>query len=135
MKARATRETRKAPKPKGRSVAEWFGKTDDARPPKAVRLRVFAAHDGRCHWSKLKIQVGDEWDLDHIVALEDGGANRETNLAPILRDKHRQKTGAENSRRDKADRVRLKHLGQWPEPVRKLKGRGFAPSRKQGASQ
>ena len=31
-------------------------------------------------------------NVDHVRALINGGENRESNLAPILREKHREKT-------------------------------------------
>ena len=66
---------------------------------------------------------------EHIIPLELGGSNdlsnRELRCAPCAKAKTRQ------DRKDiaKVRRQRLKHTGEFPEPVRKLKGRGFAPSR------
>lgn len=94
-----------------RTVAEWIGKTDDTRPPPRVRLRVLDAHGGICALSGRKIQAGDEWDLDHITALINGGENRESNLQPVLRSAHRKKTSADVKLKAKVDRVRKKHLG------------------------
>lgn len=62
---------------------------------------------------------GDLWDLDHKVALINGGQHRETNLAPALRDKHREKTAEDVAIKSKVYRVRAKHLGIWKT------GRGF----------
>lgn len=95
----------------GRTTAEWIGKDADSRPPARVRLRVFERNGGRCHISGRKIQPGDEWDLDHVTPLEDGGENRESNLAPALRREHRKKTAAENTQRAKERRLRKKHIG------------------------
>lgn len=96
-----------------RSVDEWIGKNDDAMPPPRVRLRIFDAHGGVCHISKRKIRAGELWDLDHVIALCNGGENRESNLAPALRDKHREKTADDVKQRAKDDRVRAKHLGTY----------------------
>jgi hypothetical protein len=38
--------------------------------------------------------AGDKWQLDHIVALINGGEHRESNLAPILDAEHKAKTKA-----------------------------------------
>jgi 5-methylcytosine-specific restriction protein A len=65
-----------------RSVPEWIGKTDDTPPPPRVRLRVFEAHNGKCHLTGRKIGPADQWDVDHVLALANGGENRESNLAP-----------------------------------------------------
>lgn len=110
-----------------RTVAEWIGRNDDTPAPPRVRLRVFEAYGGRCHWSGQKIQPGDSWDLDHIRALINGGENRETNLAPILRGKpHKDKTAADVAEKSKVARVRQKHLGIYPKPV----GNSRLPTRK-----
>jgi 5-methylcytosine-specific restriction protein A len=102
---------KKIAKARGRSVAEWIGKTPDSRAPPTVRLRVFDRTKGVCHISKLKIGPKDKWDVEHIRRLDDGGENRESNLAPALREAHRKKTAAETKAGRKADRVRMKHVG------------------------
>lgn len=94
-----------------RSTPEWIGKTDDAMPPPSVRLRIFRAHDKRCHITCKLIRPGDEWDLDHIKALRDGGENRESNLAPALRIAHRAKTAAEAKQRARVDRSAKRFAG------------------------
>jgi 5-methylcytosine-specific restriction protein A len=63
-----------------RSVEEWVGRTDDTPVPPRVRLRVFDAHGGRCHLCGRKIRVGEVWTCEHLIALINGGQNRETNL-------------------------------------------------------
>lgn len=95
----------------GRTVPEWRGKNPDSAIPPRVRLRVFEAHGGVCALTGQKIRPGDEWDLDHKTALANGGEHRETNLHPVLRTAHREKTKADVALKAKADRVRKKHLG------------------------
>jgi 5-methylcytosine-specific restriction enzyme A len=97
-----------------RTVPEWIGETPETAVPLRVKLRVFDAHGGRCHWSGKKIAAGDRWDVDHVRALINGGENRESNLAPILREKHREKTALDIDEKSKVARVRAKHLGLWP---------------------
>jgi len=65
-----------------RAVAEWIGKTDDSAIPPRVRLRVFEAKDGRCHRCGRAIDAagGETWTCEHLVALINGGENRERNL-------------------------------------------------------
>lgn len=94
-----------------RDVPEWIGKTDDSAIPPRVRLRVLERHKGICHISGRKIMPGDAWDMDHVVALCNGGENRESNLAPALRDKHRAKTAKDVAKRAKADAIHSKHIG------------------------
>ena len=94
-----------------RSVDEWIGKTDDAEIPPRVRMRVFLAHDGKCHLTGRKIMPGDYWECDHIVALCNGGTHSESNLAPALRDAHRCKTAQDVKLRAKIDRIRKRRMG------------------------
>lgn len=94
-----------------RSVPKWVGATDDAMPPPRVRLRIFDRCGGRCHRSGRAIGPGDTWALDHILALCNGGANDEDNLAPILSDEHPAKTAEDVALKAKIARVRKSHLG------------------------
>lgn len=109
----------------GRSVEEWVGATPDSPVPPRVRLRVFARHDGICYKSKRKIRPGEAWQCDHVVALINGGENRESNLAPILEEQHHAKTAEDVAEKSKVARVRQKHLGIYPKSPFKLRGRGF----------
>lgn len=113
-----------------RARPEWIGKTDDSKVPPHVRARIFKNRGGRCHLSGRKIRPGEPWDLDHIVALVNGGENRESNLAPALRDKHRQKTAADVAEKATVARKFAMNIG-IRKPSR-LKGQGFrkaAPQR------
>lgn len=106
-----------------RRVPEWIGKTDDAKVPDRVRLRVFLDNEGICWLSKRKIASGEPWDLDHKIALINGGQHRENNLAPALRDKHREKSAADVAEKSAVYRKALFDKGIRP-PSR-LKGAGF----------
>lgn len=103
-----------------RKVKEWIGKTDDSMPSKIVRLRIFEHYGGRCYLTGKKLEVGDSWDLDHIIPLADGGENRESNLAPVFRFVHRKKTVQENRTRARVKRIKIKHFGM---SVKKAKSR------------
>ena len=115
-----------------RSVPEWIGKTDDSRPPPHVRLRIFGRHNGRCHFSDRRIMPGDLWDVDHVKALINGGENRESNMAPILRGKpHKEKTAVDVAEKSKVYRKRAAHIGLKP-ARQKIRSPGFrkaAPQR------
>lgn len=108
-----------------RSVPLWVGATDDAKVPPRVRLRIFEREGGRCWISGRKIMPGDQWDLDHKVALINGGRHSEDNLFPALRDKHREKTAEDVAEKSKIARIRKKSLGLWPAPIRKIASRPF----------
>lgn len=65
-----------------RSVEEWIGDTDDTKVPPRVRLRVFQRAGARCQGPcGRKLSPGDKWICDHVVALINGGENRENNLS------------------------------------------------------
>lgn len=112
-----------------RTVPEWIGKDDDARPPRTVRARVFRKHGGLCHISGRKILAGEAWDLEHIkplhLARPGENLNRESNLAPALKAAHKIKTAAEMDAKAKADRTHAKHFGYFPAAKQKIRGRGF----------
>lgn len=107
-----------------RAVAEWIGKTDDAEIPPRVRLRVFERHNGTCHISGRKIMPGEPWDCEHVVALINGGEHRESNLAPALRDKHREKTADDVRQKSVTADKRMMNLGIKPKR-RHIQSRGF----------
>jgi 5-methylcytosine-specific restriction protein A len=100
-----------------RSVAEWIGKTPDAKIPARVRLRIFEVHGGICHISGRKIGPSDLWDVDHVTPLKDGGAHRESNMKPAIRAAHRVKTAHEAADRAISNRKKRKSLGMRA-PVR-----------------
>ena len=106
-----------------RAVEEWIGKTDDAKVPPRVRLRIFDREGGRCWISGRKIRPGDLWDLDHKIALINGGQHRESNLFPALRDKHREKTREDVAVKAKTAAIRRKHV--LPRQASRLRGQGF----------
>jgi 5-methylcytosine-specific restriction protein A len=94
-----------------RSTQEWIGKHDDAKVPNYVRLRIFNRHNGICHISGRKITAADTWELEHIIALCNGGEHRESNMAPALTAPHKAKTKYDRAVKSKNDRVQERHLG------------------------
>jgi 5-methylcytosine-specific restriction endonuclease McrA len=94
-----------------RAVEEWVATHDDQAVPPRVRLRIFDRDGGFCRLTGRKIMAGDQWDLDHIIALSNGGQHRESNLAPVLRSAHREKTKQDVKIKAKIARVRKRHLG------------------------
>ena len=108
-----------------RSVPEWIGSSPDAKVPLRVRIRIFEREGGICWISKRKIMPGDVWELDHKLALINGGQHRENNLAPAIQSVHREKTAEDVNIKSKTARIKAKHLGQWPKAKRKIPSRGF----------
>lgn len=94
-----------------RSVPEWKGATDDTPIPARVKVRIFDAYGGVCYLSHRKIMPGDKWQCEHIVAIINGGQNRETNLAPALVEPHKIKTKEDVRIKAKTARIRKRHLG------------------------
>lgn len=114
-----------------RSVTEWIGKTDDHRAPGKVRDRIMAREANRCHLCRCEIQTGQKWDLDHVVALINGGENREANLKPSHRKCHKEKTVLDVAEKAKVAAIRKKHLG-ITRPKQTIKSPGFPKSNKSG---
>ena len=94
-----------------RSTPEWIAKHDDEKIPPRVRLRVFEGHKGICWLSGRRIQAGEAWECDHIVALVNGGEHRESNLAPALSAPHKAKTKLDVAEKSRVTRKRQKFLG------------------------
>jgi 5-methylcytosine-specific restriction endonuclease McrA len=107
-----------------RCPPEWIGATDDAKVPARVRLRIFERAGGICHISKRPIRAGEAWDVDHIIALCNGGEHRESNMAPALTGPHRRKTKADVAEKAMTYRKRANHLG-LKRPGAKIQSAGF----------
>lgn len=98
-----------------RSVPEWIGKTDDQVPDPRVRLRVLDRFHERCYLCTHKIRAGEYWECDHVVALCNGGENREANLAPACRSCCKPKTAADVVEKSKIATKRKGHV--LPKPL------------------
>lgn len=100
-----------------RSRKEWIGKNDDAKPTKAVRQRVYDKYEGMCHICGLHIKPTETWHADHVIAIIEGGPNRESNLKPAHVHCNLQKANGEKTRKAKVAKTRQKHLGIKNEPT------------------
>lgn len=94
-----------------RDVPEWIGKDDNEAIPRRVRLRVFILADGQCANCSRKLHAGDKWQIDHRVALVNGGGNRESNLQVLCEWCHKPKTVFDVGEKSKTFRKRAAHLG------------------------
>lgn len=94
-----------------RSVPTWVGKTHDTQIPPRVRLRVFSNKDGRCHRCTRKILPGEEWVCEHLIAVINGGPNRESNLDVTCCNCLPFKNAADVAEKAMIYRKRSKHLG------------------------
>ena len=95
-----------------RKLEEWIGKDADSAIPPRVRVRVFEKYNGICQCSCLRrIHVGESWQADHIIAIINGGENRESNLHPVLTEHHIDKTKKDVAEKAKVYAKKSKHLG------------------------
>lgn len=81
------------------------------RRSRTERVRLFERAHGRCHICGELIQAGTSWDLEHILPLEDGGADDDTNIGPAHTKCHLQKTATEATSRAKTRRMHANHIG------------------------
>ena len=94
-----------------RKIIEWIGIDDNAQIPARVKMRVFDKYNGCCYLSGRKIYPGDKWQIEHIVAICNGGQNIESNLAPVLVAPHKIKTKSDRKLKARNDKIRKRHLG------------------------
>jgi 5-methylcytosine-specific restriction enzyme A len=95
-----------------RSVPEWIGKDDNDWPPRRVYLRVWDRFGGVCQCGcGRKITAGEPWNLDHVIAVINGGPNRESNFVPLLVSCHKAKTREDLAIKSKTARIKAAHLG------------------------
>jgi len=101
-----------------RTVPEWIGKTEDSKIPDRVKLRVREREGDVCYLSRRKITSGDVVEYDHRIALinwtGEGHGNRESNIFPVIKSKHREKTRQDVAEKAESARIRKKHLGIRP---------------------
>lgn len=93
------------------------------------RVRLFDLHGGRCHLCNQKIQVGEAWELEHIVPWELTRDDSDDNVKPAHKFCHKEKTADDIDAIRKADRIRAKHIGAWPKSKARIKNRGFGRTR------
>lgn len=105
-----------------RSVDEWIGDNDDHVPPPRVRARVFERCGGRCHKCRRKVMASDTWTLEHLVAITNGGANRESNLDVTCEWCLPAKNRADAAIKRKGTKVRYRHMGIKAKQARPMPG-------------
>lgn len=100
-----------------RTVTEWIGKTDDEPFPPRVRLRILDRFGRKC--ANCGNRIVGTFTADHIVALINGGQNRESNGQPLCRLCTPVKDAADVAEKSKVAEMRKAEHGLKP------KGRGF----------
>ena len=94
-----------------RSVKEWIGRTDDEPFPARVRLRILERHDRHCAGCGHLIRSGAKWTCDHIVAIINGGENRESNGQPLCHLCNPEKNKADVAQKAKTARMAKANYG------------------------
>lgn len=92
------------------------------------RAAVFLESGGICHICQGKIQVGQAFDIDHVIPLALGGTNEPDNLRPVHVRCHRgtdSKTSDDVKAISRADRLAKKHFGMTPKKKGRLQSRPF----------
>lgn len=93
-----------------RSVEEWIGKTDDEMAPPRVRLRVLMKYRDCC--ANCGTFIVGTFTCDHIIAIINGGENRERNLQPLCRICTRPKDAADVAEKSYIATLQKKRHGQ-----------------------
>ena len=91
------------------------------------RVRLFELRNGICHLCEGKIQVGQAWHIEHLIAWELTRDDSDDNLRLAHVKCHKPKTAEDVRAIRKADRQRAKHVG-----VKKPKGRPIAGTKASG---
>jgi len=112
-----------------RERPEWVAAHPDQAIPKVVRARIWEREGGRCYLSGRKINPGEAFEYEHVIAIANGGEHRESNIRLALKDRHREKTSDDAALTAKIRRQHLKHIGAWPKSKTPLRSRGFQRTR------
>ena len=94
-----------------RALPEWIGANDDTALPARVKVRLFDAAGKCCQKCGRPLRGADKPEYDHIVALINGGQNRESNIQVLCAWCHKPKTKLDVAEKSRVTRKRQKFLG------------------------
>lgn len=94
----------------------------------ARKRRISQRQKGLCAYPDCEAPI-DEYD--HIVCLGLGGRDTDDNCEGLCAEHHRIKTNRDLKLIAKARHQRAFHEGARPKPIRQIKSRGFAPSKRE----
>lgn len=113
-----------------RTVPEWIGKTDDTPIPPRVKARIFGRAGEQCAVCTKPIPCFEHPEFDHIVALINGGENRESNIQVLCQNCHGRKTKADVAQKADTYAKRMAHLGFRPTSKRPMPHGKNSPTKK-----
>jgi len=61
------------------------------------RARIFQNREGRCYICERKLGPSDDWDIEHPIALENGGTDDDANLEVCCDWCHKPKTAEDHA--------------------------------------
>ncbi len=105
-----------------RATDEWIGKDDDTAIPPRVKARIFDRDKKHCRHCTNPISGSRLPAYDHIIALINGGENRESNIQLLCVDCHKPKTRADVAEKSRVSRKKMKFLGIAPKKGRPMPG-------------
>lgn len=85
-------------------------------------LRIFEERGGRCYLCERKLTAADDWEVEHRIALENGGTDEDDNLFIACTWCHKPKTADDHAQAAKGKRMAAKSL--VPKRFKKTKGWG-----------
>ncbi len=111
-----------------RTGREWSNKNHDAKIPDRVRDRVIKRSKGKCAQCGRTFGLKLSPEMDHVVALINGGMHREENLRAVCVTCHKTKTKQDRKEQTETGRGLRKAYGlvkppQRPVPKRPKKQR------------
>lgn len=89
------------------------------------RTRIFKLHGGICHLCKQEIQIGEAFDLEHVIPWELTRDDSDENVKPAHKHCHKEKTKEDVRAIRKADRIHAKFIGTYPKSKTPIRSRGF----------
>lgn len=106
-----------------RKTEEWWGKTDDSDPPPSVKRRVKSRACDCCEVCGIRVRYGGQ--VDHTIAIINGGENREQNLRFLCRNCHQTKTKMDVAEKSRAARKEIHLQTNWKKPRSRWQWRTF----------
>lgn len=74
------------------------------------RAIIFEACHARCYKCTRKLGPSDDWDVDHVIALENGGTDDDSNLKVICDWCHTTKTAVDHASAGHGRRMSIKNI-------------------------